>query len=104
MRVLIVKIQIKPEFRTQFLQSMVEVDARGSNEDEPGCLRFDVVQDESDPNTVWLYEVYRDQAAFQEHTKAPHYIKWRDTVEDWYAAPSEVARGSNLYPTDDSWR
>jgi quinol monooxygenase YgiN len=63
-----------------------------------------VVQDEADPNRIWLYEVYRDQAAFEEHLKAPHYTKWRDTVKDWYAQPTEVARGSNIYPPDAAWQ
>lgn len=104
MYVLVVKIQIKPEFREQFMRSMVEVDARGSVENEPGCLRFDVIQDESDPNRIYLYEVYRDEAAFQAHLKATHFVEWRDTVKDWYAAPSEVARGRSVFPADADWR
>ncbi len=103
MRTLIVRIQIKPEYRDQFLASMLD-DARGSVRDEPGCLRFDVVQDEADPNRIWLYEVYRDQAAFEEHLKAPHYVKWRDTVKDWYAQPNETARGTNIFPPDAAWQ
>ena len=69
-------------------------DAKGSVNDEPGCLRFDVIQDAGDPNRIWLYEVYVDEAAFQEHLKAPHFIKWRDTVEglDGRAAPGSRSR------------
>jgi hypothetical protein len=26
------------------------------------------------------YEVYRDEAAFQAHTQAPHFLKFRDTI------------------------
>jgi len=103
MRVLVVKIQIRPEFRERFMASMLD-DARGSTRDEPGCLRFDVIQDEADPNRIYLYEVYRDEAAFEEHLKAPHFVKWRDTVKDWYAAPTEVGRGWNVYPPDDAWK
>jgi autoinducer 2-degrading protein len=96
MRVLVVRIQIKPEFREPFLAAML--DARGSTQREPGCLRFDVVQDEADPNRIWLYEVYQDQAALEEHLLAPHYVRWRDTVKDWRAAPDDVARGWSLFP------
>jgi (4S)-4-hydroxy-5-phosphonooxypentane-2,3-dione isomerase len=102
-KVLLVTIQIKPEFRDNFIESMLG-DAIGSVEDEPGCLRFDVIQDEADANKIYLYEVYKDDAAFQAHTQAPHYTKWRDTVKDWFAAPTAVSRGSNLFPPDARWQ
>lgn len=104
MYVLVVKIQIKPEFRDQFMQSMIEVDAKGSVQNEPGCVRFDVIEDESDPNRIYLYEVYRDRAAFDAHLQAPHFIQWRDTVQAWYAAPTEVGRGWALFPSDADWK
>jgi len=104
MRVIVVKFQIKPEFREQFMKASLG-DAQGANHDEPGCLRFDVIQDEADPNRIYFYEVYKDEAAVQEHLKAPHFIKWRDTVaKEWHAAPAEVARGRNVYPTDADWK
>lgn len=99
MKALVVTIQIQPEHREAFIESMLD-DARGSVQNEPGCLRFDVIQDESDPNRIYLYEVYRDEAAFEQHTQAPHFIRWRDTVENWYAQPTVVCRGSNLFPPD----
>ncbi|MDD9975838.1 MAG: antibiotic biosynthesis monooxygenase, partial [Candidatus Poribacteria bacterium] len=60
----------------------------------------------ADPNRIWLYEVYVDEAAFQEHLKAPHFIKWRDTVKDWFAENDFKGAGggsSNIYPPDDAW-
>ena len=39
---------------------------------EPGCLQFDVVQDNANPNHLMLYEVYKDEAAFQAHGKMPY--------------------------------
>ena len=48
MYVLIVPIHIQPEHRQAFLDSMLD-DAIGSVRDEPGCLRFDVIQDGSEP-------------------------------------------------------
>ena len=71
-------------------------DAKGSVENEPGCLRFDVIQDGADPNRIWLYEVYVDEAAFQEHLKAPHFIKWRDTVKDWFAKATLKAQAAEV--------
>ncbi len=103
MYVLIVTLQVKPERRAQFMEAMLG-DARGSNLDEPGCLRFDVLQDAEDPNRILLYEVYRDEAAFKVHQQAPHYLKWRETVRDWFASPAVRNVCRNEYPPDQAWR
>ena len=70
MRALFVTVRMKPEYRDQILKGALE-DGRGSREDEPGCLRFDVIQDDSDPNTIYFYEVYRDDAALQAPARRP---------------------------------
>ncbi len=102
MLVIIATSQIKPEFREPFLAA-IEEDATGSMQNEPGCLQFSIVQDEKDPNRIYLFEVYRDQAAFDTHRRMPHYLEWRETVKDWYAAPTQVIRGANIYPPDAAW-
>lgn len=103
MLALLVTIHIQPERRDAFLESMLD-DARGSVNDEPGCYRFDVLQDDNDPNTIYLYEIYKDQAAFDAHGKAPHFIRWRDTVKDWYASPISVIRCSTIFPAEADWK
>lgn len=103
MYALLVAMQVKPERREQFMEEML-ADAVGSVQNEPGCLRFDVIQDESDPNKIYLYEVYRDLAAFEAHSQAPHYLKWRDAVKDWYAAPTVVYKGNTVFPPDERWQ
>lgn len=103
MKVLMVTIDIKPEFKDRFMVEM-EADAEGSNNDEPGCLRFDVMQDGEDPNTIHLYEVYRDTAALEAHRLAPHYTKWRDTVADWFDGPVVRRICTNIVPSDGAWR
>ena len=102
MYTLLVTIHIKPERRDEFLNSMLG-DARGSVMNEPGCLRFDVIQDEADANTIYLYEVYRDQAAFDAHSQAPHFLEWREKVKDWYSQPTTVQKGNTIYPPDEKW-
>jgi len=98
-----VKIQIKPEFRERFIEASLG-DGIGSTRDEPGCYRFDVLQDDGDPNRIYFYEVYKDEAAFAEHAKQPHFIKWRDTVKDWTAQPNEVSRSHTIFPADAAWK
>lgn len=102
MHVLVVTIDIKPGFREHFVGAMLD-DARGSVSAEPGCVRFDVIQDEKEPNRIYLYEVYRDRAAFDHHLTTPHFTRWRDTVQDWFASPPVVGSGPSIFPADPDW-
>ncbi len=103
MYVLIVTIKIKPEHREAYIEASLG-DSIGSVTNEPSCLRFDVHQDEKDPNTIYLIEVYRDKAAFEAHKETPHFKKWADAVKDWHAEPRQVVFCSNIFPTDADWQ
>jgi quinol monooxygenase YgiN len=70
-----VKVKVKPEKRQQFLD-VIEDDSICSVRDEPGCVRFDVLQDNDDPNTYYFYEVYHDEAAVAAHRQTPHLAPW----------------------------
>lgn len=104
MYVIIAPIQIQAGHKDAFIEAVVE-DARSSVNNEPGCLRFDVIQDANDPNRIWLYEVYQDEAAFQAHLQAPHLLKLRETTQDWRVeGPQGAGRGSaNIWPPDADW-
>ena len=106
MYVIIAPIQIKEGYKDRFIEEMIG-DAKGSVNDEPGCLRFDVIQDAEDENRIWLYEVYKDEDAFHAHTQAPHFIKWRDATADWRedSGLQGAGRGAtNIWPPDDGWK
>ena len=97
-----VTIQIKPGFRDRFVEAVFQ-DGQGAVRDEPGCFRFDVLQDDSDPNRLHLYEVYADQAALEAHREAPHYKKWVSTVADWFDGDRTRIQSTTLFPSDDGW-
>ncbi|MDX3694650.1 antibiotic biosynthesis monooxygenase [Streptomyces europaeiscabiei] len=40
--------------------------------EEDGNLAFDVYTKASHPRAFWIFEVYRDEDAFQAHLKAPY--------------------------------
>jgi autoinducer 2-degrading protein len=67
---------------------------------EPGALRFDVLQDEADPTHFILYEVYRDDQATLDHKETNHYQQWRNTVADMMARPRSSVACSPLAPVD----
>jgi quinol monooxygenase YgiN len=62
---------------------------------EPGVVRFDVMQEASDPTRIVLFEVYRGQEGAAAHKQSPHYQTWRDTVAPLMAEP----RTSKSYAT-----
>lgn len=43
---------------------------------EPGCLHFVPHTVEDEPNTVVIYEQYRDRAASELHRTTPHFKKF----------------------------
>lgn len=98
MLAVLVKVKVKPDQRQRFLQA-IEVDALGSENDEPGCLRFNVLQDTRDENTYYFYEVYKDQAAIDAHREMPHYAVWRG-VADALDGPTELMPCQPVFPSD----
>ena len=91
-----VKVRVKPELRQRFLDA-IEVDALGSERDEPGCLRFNVLQDMGDENVYYFFEVYQDEAALDAHRAAPHYAVWR-AAADTLDGPTELTRCRTVFP------
>ena len=67
-----VTFKVAPDRFDAFLPLMEE-NARQSLRVEPGCRRFDVCTDPSLPDTVFLYELYEDRAAFDVHLASVHF-------------------------------
>jgi quinol monooxygenase YgiN len=103
MIVLHVMVQVKPEHVVEYLEA-VRHDAEHSERDEPGCLRFDVIQDRDDANRFYYYEVYRDEAALEAHRQSPHFKLYVETTSPWLAAAPERRFGKNIIPADSQWR
>jgi quinol monooxygenase YgiN len=43
---------------------------------EPGCVSYIPHLVESDPDTIVIYEQYRDEAALEHHRGTPHFAKF----------------------------
>jgi autoinducer 2-degrading protein len=91
-----VKVRVKPQMRQRFLDA-IEVDALGSEKDEPACYRFNVLQDEKDENIYYFHEVYENEAALEKHRAAPHYATWR-AAADTLDGPTEPTRCKTVFP------
>ena len=49
---------------------------------EPGVLSYTAVSDKKDPSVITIFEVYASPEAYQAHTSAPHFKKYKETVKD----------------------
>ncbi|WP_170470256.1 putative quinol monooxygenase [Ruegeria arenilitoris] len=95
MFVVTVTFTLKHGNRDIFLPLMVE-NASTSLREEIGCRQFDVCLGD-DPETVFLYEVYDDSAAFSAHLESAHFQSFETAVADMIATKvvhqySEVIR------------
>ena len=91
-----VAVHVKPESVEAF-KAATRLNARLSLL-EPGCLRFDVVQQVDDPTRFVLVEHYRDAAANAAHKETPHYAAWRSAAEPMMAEPRTSAKFNPIYP------
>jgi len=98
MYAVVVPLKVKPEMRAKFLAAALD-DSTCSLR-EPGCVRFDVLQDNTDPNRFFFYEVYRDEAAYKAHQASAHYPRWRAAAAEVLAEPTNASRCTTVYPED----
>lgn len=47
-----------------------------SSRQEPGCVTYVPHWAESDPDTLVIYEQYKDEAALEHHRATPHFAKF----------------------------
>ena len=77
---LFIKTRVKAGCAEAFLAA-IQDNAAASVATEPGCLVFDVSQDRMDPDVIYLYEIYRDDDAYEAHTQTAHFRDSRPLVE-----------------------
>ena len=96
MIVTIVHVLVAEDHIQDFIRATIE----NHNESikEPGNLRFDILRDATDPAKFVLYEAYESEEASAAHKNTPHYLKWRETVQDMMAEPRKGIRYTILQP------
>ena len=88
--------QILPERLEEYLPN-VTVHAKNSSA-EPGCVRYEVLQDDDDPTTVCLIEVFESEAALAAHRETEHYDWWMGLSREW-RDPDALRRHAMHYVT-----
>ncbi|NLC84813.1 MAG: antibiotic biosynthesis monooxygenase [Ruminococcaceae bacterium] len=82
-----VTMVIKPEKRDLFIDATRE--NQTNSQLEEGVAIFDFYQAKDDPNKFILYESYYSEKGMEIHMTTQHYKKWKEAVDDCFAAPLE---------------
>ncbi|MFO8042339.1 MAG: antibiotic biosynthesis monooxygenase [Alkalispirochaeta sp.] len=103
MIVRIITVHVKPGSEDEFERLTTE--NHEASLTEPGVLRFDVLRDNEDPCTYYLYEAYRDEASTFAHKETDHYSHWKEHVAPLLAGERTSVTTTPLVPmTENSWR
>lgn len=90
MYVLCVTAYVKSENITDFLTATSECASK--TRQEPGNVRYDVLQSEDDPTCFLIYEAYLSKDDFLYHRKTPHSTNWKEKIESWMVQPRQRIR------------
>ncbi len=96
----LVHVYVKEEYIDQFIEATIE--NHQASVQEPGNLRFDVLQDDENPAKFTIYEAYESEEAAAAHKQTDHYKKWKGTVADWMDKPREGVKHQIVAPKDKS--
>ncbi|MCC6904418.1 MAG: antibiotic biosynthesis monooxygenase [Anaerolineae bacterium] len=85
----IITFQIKAENLDAFIAATL-ANAHGTRTTEAGNIRFDFYQDKADPTRFTLVEVYRDEAARDEHFASAHFAVWKEATAEMFTGERAV--------------
>ena len=94
-------VHVTPDSVDAFRAATIE-NARNSVQ-EPGIVRFDVIQQDDDPTQFVLVEIYRDAEAPARHKETAHYAVWRDTVASMMGEPRRSVKYHEIFPEPAGW-
>ena len=75
-KIRIAKIEIYPAYLNEYRVALAE-HAKTAVRVEPGVLALQAVYDKAHPTQVTVFEVYASEAAYEEHLKTPHFLKYK---------------------------
>lgn len=88
--------------KTDAIQEFIRISTENHLEalKEPGNLRFDFIQQADDPCRFMLYEAYESEEAAAAHKSTPHYLKWKDAVQNLMAEPRKGVKYNIIQPNN----
>ncbi len=77
----IAELEVDPARVADFAQAAARI-AAAALQGEPDCLALLSTADADAPNRFTIFEIYRDEAAYQAHLATPHFIAFRAATND----------------------
>jgi len=94
-------VHVQPDTVEAFTAATLD-NARHSVQ-EPGIVRFDVIQQQDDPTRFVLVEIYRTAEDPVRHKETAHYARWRDAVAGMMAEPRTSIKNAPVFPASAGW-
>jgi quinol monooxygenase YgiN len=101
MHIVVVSIHVKPGKAGEFA-ALTGKNIRETLK-ESGVVRFDVLQQDGDPNRFVLFEVYRNPGDHAAHKLSAHYRAWNLASEPLMAEPRTRTIYTSVFPAESGW-
>ena len=82
--VVIVELELLPAASKEDAKALLSKNAETSFNNEPGCLRFDVIETQNDAAAFILYELYSSESEFSEHLRTRHFLEFEKASEQYF--------------------
>ena len=80
---------VKAECVDEFLKLAKEI-VEKTNANDPGCIKYELYRDNSDPTHFAMIEEWETQAALDAHMKTPHFHRLGEETGALVAGPMDV--------------
>jgi len=95
--VVMATMTIKEHYLDRFIDFSIS-DGLDSVLTEPGCRRFDIIQDHEQKNKFLMVEAYDNKDSFTAHLASEHFMKWHRAVRPTFLVEPEVTFARLLHP------
>ena len=77
MLIVLVQLQVRADLLDEFKTAILK-NAELSVQRDPGCVRFDVLQQQDDLTRWFFYEVYEKEQAWVDHRASAHFLAFKE--------------------------
>jgi autoinducer 2-degrading protein len=92
---IVVSFEVPASRREEFIAAALE-DGRNSETEEPGTHRFELIEDENDPNRFYLDEAYENIPSFETHVDGRHFKRFFELIESYAQGPTWLVKGHTV--------
>jgi (4S)-4-hydroxy-5-phosphonooxypentane-2,3-dione isomerase len=98
-------VQVFCSVRPEMIEAFKEATVKNASNSikEPGIIRFDLMQQQDDPASFVISEVYKSVEAIAAHKETAHYAEWCQYAQPMLAEPRSKMVYNNIFPEDKNW-